>query len=148
MTNMQANDSYQHSSNLLLVRQLGLVAFAFSFMLASQVQAQTAASEMEKCAMSQKAAKNGFFKISLERAGATGFEWFAQLPRNGQVRLLEQGEESSNPGLAGGAVRQWWTMEVLKPRSGKQVEVEFYLFRTWEGKERSAKHCLAKISVE
>lgn len=146
MSNLQAYDFCQRSSNLRLTR---LLSFVLSLTLVASVQAQTnAPSEMEQCAMSQKASKTGHFKISLERAGATGYQWFAQLPKDGQVRLLEQGEESLKQGLAGGAVKQWWAMEVLGASSGKQVEVEFYLFRTWEGKERSAKRCLAKISVE
>ncbi len=137
-------------SKHLCMRLLGLVGVCF-FMFSCAANGQTAATEtsaMEQCRLTQTASIEGNFKVSLERAGATGFQWFVDLPKNAAVQVVEQGEESMQPGLAGGGVKQWWAMTMQKPVAGKQVVVDFYLYRTWEGKERSAKHCQVQVRVE
>ncbi len=132
----------------MCLRLLGLAGVCF-LMLSCSAVAQTAAidaSAVEKCSMKHKATRDGSFKLSLERAGATGYQWFVDLPKT--VKVLEQGEENLAASLAGGGVKQWWAFSMEKPAKGKQEIINFYLYLSWEGKNHAAKHCEVLVSVE
>lgn len=148
MPNFRLCQTNPRQLHLRLSRMFGLAALCL--LAFGCTHAQTAASEaMEECSMTQTADKDGKFKISLERAGATGFQWF--FTEQAAVRVLQQGEEALKndlTGLTGGAVRQWWNFQIVQPKRGQKITLDFYLYRSWEGKDRSARHCRALIGVQ
>lgn len=84
-------------------------------------------------------------KVELRRDGGTGYSWFAVLPPDSPARQIAAGTEPASAGPpAGPRVRQWWVFDI---GTQAQVQLDFYLYRPWEGRERSVEHCIVNVTA-
>lgn len=93
----------------------------------------------------QKTAKVGTsFDFELEGVGATGYQWFAEPAPGSEIAIVAQGGQaaSGESNMVGAPVKQWWTIRVVKADG---ASINFFLYRSWEGKEASVRHCVLQI---
>jgi predicted secreted protein len=120
---------------------------ALLFLLSGCGMSTAHGAPMEQCNFERDAPKNSILKIELARYGATGYQWFAEVPKSSDIRLLDEGlvAAKKQAGLTGEPVTQWWTFQV---GAGKAATVDFFLYRVWEGKEHAIKHCVAQVTIK
>lgn len=99
------------------------------------------------CHLSREVSKGGTFRIELHNSGGTGAEWFVYPPPD--ILLVAQGikPSDSTTGLVGSPVTYWWDF-LLGGTEHKMLQIQFYLYRRWEGKDKAFKRCVVDVVVQ
>ena len=86
-------------------------------------------------------------EIELKRSGGTGYEWYLEETHKEHFVLLEEASEEIQAGKhrVGAPVLQRWTMKAVKKGRAK---LSLYLYRQWEGKNKSADLFNAEINIK
>jgi predicted secreted protein len=83
--------------------------------------------------------------IELERSGSTGYEWYVDESYKEHFELIREDTETSNGrGLVGTPVVRKW---VLKAITKGKTEIKLYLYRDWEGKNKSVDRFSLEVEI-
>jgi predicted secreted protein len=83
--------------------------------------------------------------IELERSGSTGYEWYFDKSYKENFELIrEETETSSGRGLVGTPVVKKW---ILKAITEGKMEIKLYLYRDWEGKDKSVDRFTVEVEI-
>ncbi len=84
-------------------------------------------------------------RIELMQYSGTGYIWVLEEAYKGFFELIrEEKEVTSRPGLVSGPVTKIWELKAIK--SG-QTEINLYLCRPWEGKDRAVDAFKVRIKI-
>jgi predicted secreted protein len=87
-------------------------------------------------------------RIELERYASTGYEWYPDKSYGEYLELIGEGTEdikkSHAKGMVGAPVRRWWELRAFKKG---EAEISIYLYRDWEGREKSVDSFKIKVKI-
>ena len=84
--------------------------------------------------------------IELERSGSTGYEWYLDKSYIENFELIREDTETSNGrGFVGTPVVRKW---VLKAVTKGKTEIKLYLYRDWEGKDKSVESFTVEVEIQ
>ncbi len=83
--------------------------------------------------------------IELESFGGTGYEWYFDKPIEEYFEIIrDYTEEVSAKGIVGAPVKRTWELRAVKKG---ETEVTLYLYRVWEGKDKTVDFFKIKVNI-
>jgi predicted secreted protein len=83
--------------------------------------------------------------IELEQYSGTGYTWVLEKSCEDFLELIgEDTKAISRPGFVGTPVQKIWKLKAVK---GGETEINLYLYRPWEGKDKAVDKFKVRIKI-